>query len=978
MVGDAGLTYRFSGFFATHRGAALVELRFTDEQGRSVGDERFRVPHAEGCQGGQALEGYCWREWAFKPPLAARQVHLRLRLGDYEGPGDRSSFLFLTHLSLGVLDEEQTPAWSPFSAGGARLCAQGRDACWHGWGLASLASQTQGSEPLTATLICDGEAAELTLERTCSTLPAADSASAVSVLRRASSERIWVSSRWPFAGPCRILTQQRTWSAHLGRAGSREAFLRDALTGENLLVNADFALGFAGWECVSESGVDFSDGTRLAGGHSAFVYRKADSEVGPVRLYADEIALPGSMPGNTYLLSAYFGYHRCVGRLGMQWFSSDGALLDELLLEPDARDALGGTRLKAYDRQQALVPAPEGAVAARLFVEKGMTHSGYKDSFLFFTRPFLGLAQDRGSPWKSADPAWLGAVLRFADSAPCFAPLVFPEDAPIPPEPCRLALDDGIEIPVASVGQVEPYHPEARAQGGVANGAFQRWPHGLTVHSRSTRFETAADWIVRNPAETAVSVTARQLRTRSPWEGDPGEAHHGLAIAFGESAEPVWLETCVSAADLKVGSAAVLSYYLVAAEGTLDGCLDQVVLQCGDHSITLAKCLSYGPLGRHHRHLLTVRDVDALLASPDGVRLEFDLGHAAACVLADVQLSRTAARARNPHRHVDAPIELESPSLRAQVGRVRLIDDWGHPSAVETLRRRPALPPSPEVDILVPICNALEDTLACLESIRASTRVPYGLLLIDDASGGDVAQALQSYQAENPGVRLIRNAENIGYTRSANIGFANACADWVVLLNSDTLVTSGWLEGMLECAASDQRIKFVGPLSNAASWQSVPELFDVRRRFKVNHLPPGYTPADMAQLMSRCSRRAFPAVKLLNGFCTLMHLPTVVALGLLDELAFPQGYGEENDLCLRAVAAGHGLAIADHVYVHHAKSASFGDARRALLEQDGAAALAAKHAPRLVECALAELAENSVLVELREAIRRHMQRDFGA
>ena len=63
------------------------------------------------------------------------------------------------------------------------------------------------------------------------------------------------------------------------------------------------------------------------------------------------------------------------------------------------------------------------------------------------------------------------------------------------------------------------------------------------------------------------------------------------------------------------------------------------------------------------------------------------------------------------------------------------------------------------------------------------------------------------------------------------------------------------------------------------------------------------------------------------------------AVGVLDADAFPFGYGEENDLCQRAERAGFRHVIAGDVFVAHARSASFGDARRAALGAQGMAVL---------------------------------------
>ena len=62
--------------------------------------------------------------------------------------------------------------------------------------------------------------------------------------------------------------------------------------------------------------------------------------------------------------------------------------------------------------------------------------------------------------------------------------------------------------------------------------------------------------------------------------------------------------------------------------------------------------------------------------------------------------------------------------------------------------------------------------------------------------------------------------------------------EYVVLLNSDTIVTEGWLDRIVACGEEDDRIGVLGPLSNAASHQSVPELREAGK-WATNALPTG-------------------------------------------------------------------------------------------------------------------------------------------
>jgi GT2 family glycosyltransferase len=270
---------------------------------------------------------------------------------------------------------------------------------------------------------------------------------------------------------------------------------------------------------------------------------------------------------------------------------------------------------------------------------------------------------------------------------------------------------------------------------------------------------------------------------------------------------------------------------------------------------------------------------------------------------------------------------------------------------------------------VVTVHDAPEETLDCLRALAGSTGVPHTVRIVDDGSGADTRARILDLIADKPWMRLVSLERNLGYTAAANRGIRASDADWVILLNSDTVVTPGWIEGLLEAAVSDPKVALVGPVSNAASFQSVPELKDRRGTWKTNPLPPGWTPARMAAFVSERSEKAFPHAPLLNGFCLMIRRDVFDALGGFNEAAFPEGYGEENDLCVRAAAAGWKLAVADHVYVYHAKSATFGAARRAELQKAASQALAKLH-PGVDFTALGDrFREIPALARLRDEVR---------
>lgn len=283
------------------------------------------------------------------------------------------------------------------------------------------------------------------------------------------------------------------------------------------------------------------------------------------------------------------------------------------------------------------------------------------------------------------------------------------------------------------------------------------------------------------------------------------------------------------------------------------------------------------------------------------------------------------------------------------------------------------------VDVVVPVYNALEDVKSCLAALSvARTGFHARVLLVNDCSDAATTAYLRAAAArlaqENVSFELYEHKTNRGYTVAVNTGLRASRADYVVTLNSDTMVTSNWLDGMVHCLESAPEIGIVGPLSNAATWQNVPALYDPAGGHAINTLPAGMTPEHMARIVRDASRQSYPRTTFVNGFCFLISRATIDAVGYMDEEAFPSGYGEENDFCIRAMDAGFALAYVDDVYVFHAKSKSFGSARRLALSKAGGEALRRKHGAEK----FARLVHEVQKTEAMDAIRARVQAGLDA
>jgi GT2 family glycosyltransferase len=233
------------------------------------------------------------------------------------------------------------------------------------------------------------------------------------------------------------------------------------------------------------------------------------------------------------------------------------------------------------------------------------------------------------------------------------------------------------------------------------------------------------------------------------------------------------------------------------------------------------------------------------------------------------------------------------------------------------------------IDIVVCVHNALEDVRLCLEAAWACLLPGHRIIIVNDRSDEETTSYLREFAKGRGAVTLLENDENLGYTRSANRGLAAGTADFRILLNSDTIVSSNWALKLLDAANQSPRIGIVGPLSNAAGAQSIPQIKAKGKNTAINLLPPGVAPSDLDRACETWSDPDLvPRVPLVHGFCFGIKKEVIESIGFFDDKNFKLFYGEENDYCFRATAAGFELAVATNTFVYHRKSRSIDEEKR--------------------------------------------------
>ncbi|WP_277813178.1 glycosyltransferase [Hyphomonas johnsonii] len=274
------------------------------------------------------------------------------------------------------------------------------------------------------------------------------------------------------------------------------------------------------------------------------------------------------------------------------------------------------------------------------------------------------------------------------------------------------------------------------------------------------------------------------------------------------------------------------------------------------------------------------------------------------------------------------------------------------------------------VDIVVCVHNAPDDVANCLNALDRTRDSLTRLILVDDGSDPAAASIIAAHADANRNDIVIRHDTTLGYTIAANTGLRASTADYTVLLNSDAVVSQGAIRAMIAAAERDVDSGLAGPLSNAASWQSVPDQVDPTGDYAINDLPPGLTHEDMARRCADLVADPHIFVPALNGFCMAISRKCLQTTGILDETAFPHGYGEETDYCLRAADLGFQSVVATDAYVFHAKSRSFGSSRRRIHSAEGYRRLVERYGKTRLEHVIDMLRNGRRLQAIRTAFAR--------
>lgn len=238
--------------------------------------------------------------------------------------------------------------------------------------------------------------------------------------------------------------------------------------------------------------------------------------------------------------------------------------------------------------------------------------------------------------------------------------------------------------------------------------------------------------------------------------------------------------------------------------------------------------------------------------------------------------------------------------------------------------------PTHSVSVILPVYRGIEMTRRCIEAaMPAILAVDNAMLLaINDGSPDAGMQAMLEALVEVwPGrFEVLQNPANLGFVGTVNRGLAHFSGQDVVLLNSDVMVPHNWLARLVEEAYARPDIATVTPFSNNATICSFPNFLEENPQ-------PFNLDVNTIDAVFRQSKLPCVAAPTGIGFCMYIRRACLDQIGYLDTEKFGRGYGEENDLCQRALKAGWLNVLSPNMYAYHEGGVSFSTDKQALVDR---------------------------------------------
>lgn len=219
-------------------------------------------------------------------------------------------------------------------------------------------------------------------------------------------------------------------------------------------------------------------------------------------------------------------------------------------------------------------------------------------------------------------------------------------------------------------------------------------------------------------------------------------------------------------------------------------------------------------------------------------------------------------------------------------------------------------------DVVIPVYNSPEWVKLCVYSVMVNTKKEdlNKIILIDDCSKEPTKILLNNLKEKYKGIiEVLTNEKNLGFIKSVNKGLKHSSADYVLLLNTDCMVTKNTISKLMNYMITDENIGLICPISSNAANLTL-DMFE------------GFNFSQMNTLLEQKFEGLIFDACTIVGNCLMISKKCMNDVGYLDE-AYGTGYGEETDYQFKCMEKGYSAKVAIDTYVFHKSEVSFGTSK---------------------------------------------------
>lgn len=220
----------------------------------------------------------------------------------------------------------------------------------------------------------------------------------------------------------------------------------------------------------------------------------------------------------------------------------------------------------------------------------------------------------------------------------------------------------------------------------------------------------------------------------------------------------------------------------------------------------------------------------------------------------------------------------------------------------------------PHVFVVIVNWNLKNDTIQCLESVLNNHYPSFRVVVVDNGSSDD--SVLEISRRFGDMVDIIAIGENIGFAGGANIGIQYALdkgAEWILLLNNDTIIAPDMIEKLMQVAAQETSVGILGPV--------IYRYDQPNKVWRMGDWHPRWLPIPfmVPDKVLHFRQKAFH-VDYVTGCGMLIRREVFCKTGLFDSSYFM--YYEDADFCLRAKRMGFAIMCVPFAKMWHKVSKS--------------------------------------------------------